>query len=513
MTAKAPLVPDVRLEPPLRLESVDPRAATGPLPGAPSRVAVIVAHGMGQQLRFETLEQVARALLPWASRPDVAVREVRIGEERLHRAEIEVDAGPGRAARQVHLYEAYWAPLAEGRISARETVAFLVRAGVDGIRTARRPFRRWMFGRLVTLKALPRTVAHLLFTLVFIGALALLRLTIPAMLGASLLGVGAGNAVFEALRVPILWANLLGIVVLGGAGLAVGAMHRARMPAGKPAVEAVRALIWVALATPVLAALALVWTAGAAAFAPAWLPAWRELGRAHWPVALSLWALVTIVSRRVEHFLTQYVGDVAIYLSGHRVSRFHETRGAIKAAAASVFRAVYTARTPGAAALEYDHIVVAGHSLGSVVAYDTLNAMLNEDTVGQGVLRVRERTKLLLTFGSPLDKTAFLFRAQADESSVIREALAASVQPMIQTPDRPAWINLHSRNDWISGAIDYYDETPDSPGHVVNREDPAAATPLAAHVEYWRGRMLAEVLHAGITAADPGRAGEALPNP
>ncbi len=490
-----------RLEPPLRLEAADPAAASGPLPAAPN-TAVLVAHGMGQQVRFETLEQVARLLLPWASDGEVVVREVRIGDERLHRAEIRVPGGGGGAPRNVHIYEAYWAPLTEGKISARETVDFLVRAGIRGVRAARRPFRRWMFGGYVSLKALPRTVAHLCFTLLFIGALAVLRLTIPALLGASLLGIGAGSPVAEALRLPILWANLLGFAVLGLAGGAIASVHRAHPKASRAAAVLTRGLIWTALATPILAAAALVATAAVAFAAPDALPAWRDLGRAYWPVALVLWALVMLVARGVEHFLMQYVGDVAIYVSGHRVNRFHETRAAIKGAAAAVFRAVYAARTPGAPALEYDRIVVAGHSLGSVVAYDSLNAILNEDRGWDGVLRVRERTPLFVTFGSPLDKTAFLFRTQADErTSVLREALAASVQPMIQSYDRPPWVNLHSRNDWISGAIDYYDEHPEAEGHVVNREDPAASTPLAAHVEYWRGSLLAEILHAAVRDA------------
>lgn len=491
--------PRVRLEPPIRLESADPATAPAPLPAAPN-VAVLVAHGMGQQVRFETLEQVARLLLPWAADPEVVVREVRIGEERLHRAEIRIAGDGGGAPRNVHIYEAYWAPLAEGKISARETVEFLVRAGIQGIRAARRPFRRWMFGGHVVLRTLPRTVAHLFFTLLFIGALAVLRLTIPAILGASLLGIGAGSAVAAALRLPILWANLLSFAVLGLAGGAVAWMHRAQPRTPRAAGVATRALIWAALATPILAALALAATAVTAFVSPASLPEWRGLGRAYWPVALTLWSLVMLVAHRVEHFLMQYVGDVAIYLSGHRVNRFHETRAAIRSAAAAVFRAIYTARAPGAPALEYDRIVVAGHSLGSVVAYDSLNAVLNEDRAGNGALRARERTALFLTFGSPLDKTAFLFRTQTDRTSVLREALAASVQPMIQTYDRPPWVNLHSRNDWISGAIDYYDAAPDAPGHVINREDPAASTPLAAHVEYWRGSLLAETLRAAIVS-------------
>ncbi|MGA2214415.1 MAG: hypothetical protein ABSH31_14160, partial [Bryobacteraceae bacterium] len=42
------------------------------------------------------------------------------------------------------------------------------------------------------------------------------------------------------------------------------------------------------------------------------------------------------------------------------------------------------------------------------------------------------RTRALITFGSPLDKTAFLFRTQSNHPrDEMREELAASVQPLI----------------------------------------------------------------------------------
>ena len=487
------------LQPPLRLAAFDPAARSArPGAGNPRHVAVFVAHGMGQQVRFETLEQVARAILARfepapGTVPEVAVREVHVGGERMHRAEIHVPLPEaerdGADAVDVHLYEAYWAPLTEGRITTAETVWFLVQAGLGGIANAGRHFDRWMFGGPTPLRAAPRTAIHLTFTLLVLAALALLKYAIPLVLVASILpGAAARNpdlygALARAILVP---AGML-LLAFG----AVSLLHRfagRRQPGLLSAPT--RALVWIALATPVVAAAHLVVTGT------------RGLGLegCAWSVAFALWALVWGVTRGIEYFLKQYVGDVAIYLSGHRVSRFSETRAAIKAAAASVARGVYSALAPNGRAFAYGRVVVVGHSLGSVVAYDTLNALLNEDCLAEGALRVKDRTRLFLTFGSPLDKTAFLFRTQAKKDAEIREALAASVQPMIQGYTRPPWINLHSRNDWISGSLEYYDETDDAPGHVVNLEDPTASTPLAAHVEYWTGPLLADTLHRAIVA-------------
>jgi hypothetical protein len=139
-----------------------------------------------------------------------------------------------------------------------------------------------------------------------------------------------------------------------------------------------------------------------------------------------------------------------------------------------------------------------------VVAYDVLNRLILEDETGppKGRLGVVDRTPLFLTFGSPLDKTAFLFGIEGKRTSQAREALAASVQPMIcKYQFRPRrWVNIHSPWDVVSGKLDYYD----LPGEknrrrVKNYRDPFAATFLAAHVEYWEGDLLYRFLYRELT--------------
>jgi len=76
-------------------------------------------------------------------------------------------------------------------------------------------------------------------------------------------------------------------------------------------------------------------------------------------------------------------------------------------------------------------MIVLGHSLGSVIGYDVLNGLMLEEQLCNQPLQVADRTRMFLTFGSPLDKTAFLFRTQKDMRSQVREVGAAAVQPMI----------------------------------------------------------------------------------
>ena len=200
-------------------------------------------------------------------------------------------------------------------------------------------------------------------------------------------------------------------------------------------------------------------------------------GTTSWKFALVA-GTAFLVSYILRLFLIQYVGDVVIYVSSYTVSRFQSIRDEIQRVGFDIGRAVYGLPQ------HYDRCIVVGHSLGSVVAYDLYNRMVNEGTGTNW--DVQRRTKLLLTFGSPLDKTAFLFRLQQSREADVREALAAAAQPIIaDAANRPAaWVNIWSPADSISGALDYYERPNEQ--FVANVRDPEASIPLLAHTEYGR---------------------------
>jgi hypothetical protein len=267
-------------------------------------------------------------------------------------------------------------------------------------------------------------------------------------------------------------------------------------------IRARRALQQPLTSVLVLLALAL----GTAAMVAEVVTLWPARGNEnHWPLRLLVtWVVVLLLSGGVRRFLVQYLGDVAVYVESHTVDRFAELRTRIRECVTDRARAVYSAT--GAEA--YDRVVVVGHSLGSVVSYDVLNQLLCEDAIdcqaGRPGREVARRTPLFLTFGSPLDKTAFIFAIQHHRTTQAREALAASSQPMLQDYAwRPArWVNIYSPWDIISGALEYYD----LPGasdqrRVTNRVDRDATTLLMAHVEYWEDGLLPEVLAEALTAA------------
>jgi hypothetical protein len=562
------------LRPPHRAAPAARELRTGPRPAA-----ILVTHGMGQQIPFQTLDDVAEGLRridpgrrSGARGPAPIARTVIHGDDRLSRLELTLQIDAQGTTREVHIYEAYWAPLTEGRVTLRDVVRFLVASGLDGIRSGWKPFRRWLFGQYVEFPAPVRTVVYLGAALaVVLGLVALNAMVVavaaarapvaspPAWLDASLFSdlttvlnalvatyVAFGltlwlsstplarwlrlttRALSVALLVAAIWATVLSaaaacVVVafhllqpaggalfeLVGLGGATGAFNRAVDVALAASVGAVAvwylgrwfrtfaARLWSSVRDDLtggwLTTLVLLVAAAAALSITGvvgWLAAGALAGTGAARVAVHglAWPLVVVAAWVVRRFLVQYVGDVVAYVQSQSLDRFYELRQRIKDVVWRTARAVYATDA-------YADVILVGHSLGSVVLYDALNRLLLEEAQVPGAPVVAARTRLLLTFGSPLDKTAFLFGAQGTGSEA-REALAASVQPLISDPARrPAWVNLYSRWDIISGPLDYYDLPHHAnPNPVVNVADPGASTLLAAHVEYWRHDTLFETI-------------------
>ncbi len=569
---------------------------------------------MGQQIPFQTLELVAEGLRREDARrrglssvetlPAPAVRSVLLGSEgeRLARTELRLALEDGRE-REVHVYEAYWAPLTEGQVRLRDVVAFLFRGAANGIVNAARKngFRRWLFdeyrrfdvpgtallslvGALgvvlglvalnagIALAALVRsplkdpprwlgdglfgdlsTVVNLVLTLAILLALSLLlsralrsrppasptrraagalsvflfasAIAFTALAGLSLpllfwshircsatgpdrellphaLGsafVAGFNRIFET-GLLAFTAGALAVLVLVGSAKLLRAARREWRAGGRRA-----AAYFLGVAGVAAVAVAFAGEIRAAAGLCRDLTSFTAIRRgASWPIlfALSAW---------VRSLLVQYPGDVAAYVGSHTLDRFHDLRARVKETVGRKARAVYGAREAGTSEFAYAGLAVVGHSLGSVVAYDTLNRLILDDDAAAGVeptpsiqaLDVVARTRLLLTFGSPLDKTAFIFGVQGRATSEAREAIAAAVQPMIcdyrLRPRR--WVNIHSPWDIVSGPLDLYDlPAGEDPRRIQNLRDEEATTLVSAHLEYWRNPLLFEVLHRELTA-------------
>lgn len=552
------------------------------------KVAVFVAHGMGQQIPFETLDRVAeglcqqdRAYSNTNNKRDV--RSVKFENQWLRRIELHLRSSTENPI-EVHVYEGYWAPLTEGKITLRAVMSFLGGAGHNGIKNGGRNFYRWLFGKYQRFDTPIRIVLYLLIALVTVAALVVMNSTIalvaasrtlladtPAWLSKGLFddltttfnlvvttmavfGVSLGIAYWLPWPQVPAWARqawgllviLLFIIVqfvvvlaalslaflfyghlkwrtadseqfwhrlfsetaingfndsfdIGALGLAIviGAFFLLRW-IFKISRGVVRDLFyehnrWLTLfVTICLITLGIFGLCLSLAF----LNIFRELSDDNVmmlvPSGLA-WPILIGVSAFIRHLLIQYIGDVAIYVAPYKLDSFFELRDQVKKYVQKVAHAVYAQPRRDGSGPEYEQIFVVGHSLGSVIVYDVLNTLVNDDEAAGNCLKVIDRTPLLLTFGSPLDKTAFIFAGQRKHTHEAREALAASVQPLIRDykfrPKR--WINIYSPYDVISGKLDFYD--PPNSGdtrRVCNELDPDATTLLAAHVEYWRSNAL-----------------------
>ena len=531
-----------------------------PAPATRERVAVVIAHGMGQQVPFETLEGVASAIRA-AAQVAVPVTTQFVSASAagdgtagsrpadhsvIPRAELTL------GSTEVHLYESYWAPLTEGRVGAGDVMGFLWGAVVNAVRHGMRiGYQRVMFSQVVTFPAsslsvwaifgLGAVLAALVVLVAMAAAVGIAGVlnwspaswatpTLVAIVSVDLLviemlvflsvviaialpGLYRRNGVAFAIPpVPIkllAWMFIaLAVLVIGGAPIVVGThmlttdRARAEVADARAHTRADQAPIAVHAVSAADSITTQMCYPGLVRSAT-WLKSNYNTATGRL-VILGIWIMAALLVRKARNILIQYPGDVAAYISAHRVSKFAEIRDAIQARMLAILDLVYSRK------LAYDRVIVVGHSLGSVVAYDGLNKLTLLDRLSGGTLDVAQRTALLLTFGSPLDKIAYAFRVQRPEDCLIREALAQARQPFIDVPayiDRPRrWINLYSRHDLIGANLDYFDLPDGDEGgaqRVCNVMDPEAFTPLLAHSEHWQGGMLGYVLHTAILTGAP----------
>lgn len=448
------------------------------------RLAVVVVHGMGQQLPYETIDRVVAKIHEPAPDAPIAKR-AKLGDDAQSYVETRV------AGKRVDVFEAYWAPTTEGRVTLRDVMGFLVGAAWNGIRNAKRgtAWRKERGGGKS-----PVTVLRLAYVATVLASLVAMNLVIATLTARSLAGLASAT--------PGLVSDLTTVFLayLAILGLFVGSLWLARR--ARATTPAARVLLHATLAGTILAAASL-----AALFVVHRGGGPPRIGPTIHPLLVgATWIALAGASYAIRNVLVQYLGDVAAYVSSHKLDRFTEVRDEIRRSVGRVMSNVYAAKDGKKA--RYDGVAIVGHSLGSVVAYETLSALVLDDAGADPDKRldVAGRTRLLLTFGSPLDKTAYIFAQSAGRSSEVREALVMLKQPLLSTPgSRPhAWINVHAKDDPVSGPLDFYDG-PDGTARVRNEPDADATTPLLAHNEYWSNPTVWRLLREEMAKDAPSR--------
>ncbi|MBD2353160.1 hypothetical protein H6G41_00735 [Tolypothrix sp. FACHB-123] len=196
----------------------------------------------------------------------------------------------------------------------------------------------------------------------------------------------------------------------------------------------------------------------------------------------------------ITPLLINFVGDVAIYTKTDPKSPYQKIRQQVITECLTLLQQII--KDPNA---NYDQVIILGHSLGSCIAYDTLNLLCIESSLSGDLGKSMDIDKLkgLVTFGSPLDKIAFFFRNVAQEQQYIRRRIMEHLNsfrvkpelvkksdylgknPVICQLEHITWVNYYHLEDPISGNLDYYE-------NLINEEMTYPSSwGSSGHLGYW----------------------------
>ncbi|HEX9225015.1 MAG TPA: hypothetical protein VF860_16925 [Candidatus Acidoferrales bacterium] len=469
-----------------------------------TNTAILVIHGIGEQNPYDTLDSFARGFAHYfqteAGQPLLTLRPERISHKDWTEVAIHLESDrplTPRGLRRLSLFEFYWAPFTEGKVTYRGVLSWLARTTLTPLRYLTDNLQALLAAQRKLPKEEPRSA-----TFLFLRELwRTVTLYIPLLLVIAFLAwfiPGSAKSlsqIWEKLppllrqvQSPYALAGIL-ICLVVAAVLLVFIVKELWSWANRlePGIEHVAERSWVGLATFFIAIFLVLawlikwcWQVDVGALAKVLL-GWRTLG-------LLAAAGIAWLLREV---LVKYVGDVTVYVTADEKSASYEARATIlKNSTESLARLLY------AGAAGYDQVILAGHSLGSVIAYDSVNELLSQvwaapDQTGQGPAPKLGRADLaklkgLVTFGSPLDKIYYFFREHVGSDQAVRaqilsflhsfrrERSGREYKPFTFTYGDPKksgqapssfpqldedfrWLNVWSRMDPVSGELRFYE--------------------------------------------------------
>ncbi len=469
--------------------------------------ALLVIHGIGEQNPYETLDAFTRGIFSFLTTTPNGAPAARISPHKVAHEDwtqvgmrIEVPQGAGPTADKIDLFEYYWAPYTEDKISARDTIRWLIRTDLSPLRyfssnlqalQAANPAMSRGLAVLLFLREIARIVflyAPLLIALVWLlawlpsaGALAHFWTRATAFLKQPPFPAAPGILLFD----------LLGLLMLAFvAKQFLRVLHRRRASVQQKARRA-----WFLLA-PIAAALffGIAWMVSVVSgVSQSEIWSFFAAPEIYMPVLGAF--LVWLISRA----MTDYVADVAIYVNADAKSKNFEARTEVLGGAVASLSALLRNR-------EYDGVILAGHSLGSVIAYDALNELLTQAYADTESLADPPKQRItptelgrlcgLLTFGCPLDKIYYFFREHVREDQAIRAQILSMLYGFRKirsgrdyrpfefkytAQELPAlvWLNAWSPLDPVSGRLIFY---------RLQEQDQKSLwywVPGLAHLKYW----------------------------
>ena len=495
-----------------------------------ARTAILVIHGIGEQDPYETLDQFARNLTRYLKHEggidDLTLSAQKIDHNDSVEAMIRLESsahGPrtqeGTQSAYIDLYEYYWAPLTEDKINYKQTISWLIKTSLTPI--------RMLDQNVIAIKDEPDSEDMSRSAIFYRELLRIAMIFIPLACLLVLLGAWLPSALNLAL-------NLKGVskqIADQWSGIDLATRVAASVMTLLLAVSLVMYWIvlkqlaakWlrrfrqqeamldssVTLKTFIAAtAIALIGAETGELFGVDIAQHLRPILTRHVAVAL----VAFVVARGVQYFLAEFVGDVAVYVNADAKAKNYAVRCAILKGATTAITRILKDQERG-----YDQVIVAGHSLGSVIAYDSLNELMNRCQRGNATDQViyatpdqivgtqppaaaihradLDKIKGLVTFGSPLDKVHYFFRDFVPDSQSVRSQILAflesfrtlgpgrnygiyRVQPYVANQlNNVMWLNGWSKEDPVSGMLHFY-------APVIRRQF-SYLIPIYAHLSYW----------------------------
>jgi len=493
-----------------------------------AHTAMLVIHGIGEQNPYDTLDSFARGLAEHFADHKPTLRAERIRHEDWTEVAVHLEfenAATRNGLKHLSLFELYWAPFTEDKVSYWGVLKWIARTAFTPLayladnlqallweeqdKTGKPPTR--VRAVALFLRELARIALAYVPLLILTAAIATLLYvnapttldTIRGLVGAlrndqHLAGLGVFVACL-AVALVLLWFILQELI------------HWATRSG--PTVERVAENVWLALALVscvglVLAGLTL------ARVMHVDLATYAQLVLRRSTLGVLLLILALWLGKRIA---VGYLGDIAVYVTTDPKSPNYETKRAILRQSGTALITLLTDKTR-----EFDQVILCGHSLGSVIAYDTLNQMVSRvwATPAAGAVQTLTRSNLeklrgLVTFGSPLDKVYYFYREHVASHQAVRAQILSFLYSLFRGrsgrdygrftftyPDPPKigqkpsdepfafpqlgddfhWVNVWSPMDPVSGPLRFY-RLDDQDRH--RRLGPRYWLWGIAHLAYW----------------------------
>jgi hypothetical protein len=228
----------------------------------------------------------------------------------------------------------------------------------------------------------------------------------------------------------------------------------------------------------------------------------------YWPLQIVSGVALLVAWLRFPEMITGYANDVRLYLEPRGVVERAIVQRIDERVASSFLRLIGLDQEfrhlkneflieAGGMRLAFNRVVWVAHSLGTVISYNALSALLHkacelaqsgDDEQKAGVDLFRRALSRFVTMGSPLDKVAFLFKKESLRPWPGAQRRALFFDGETLTEKDPAktewWINFYHALDPVSGSLENPFICGDQPPSNIHIR--SSFIPGLAHSAYWK---------------------------